>query len=156
MLGSRCFKPPWPFVKKGSHGQRKIGPMRFEEHKWPGQNREFPELSPKFQKLNLPALRRQLNISLSIIIFYNKQNNFFYFFLGYTGVQPTGYDDPVTGKYIDVKEMHPEFIVPDLTGFELKPYVSYKTDVEIEKMFLNIYFFNNFIYFQTKKFCRIS
>jgi hypothetical protein len=29
--------------------------------------------------------------------------------------------------------MVPELVVPDLKGFELKPYVSYKTDVEIEK-----------------------
>jgi hypothetical protein len=29
--------------------------------------------------------------------------------------------------------MVPEMIVPDLTNFELKPYVSYRTDVEIEK-----------------------
>ncbi|XP_059154207.1 uncharacterized protein LOC131939742 [Physella acuta] len=32
----------------------------------------------------------------------------------------------VTKKYIHVPEMVPEFVVPDLTGFELKPYVSYK------------------------------
>lgn len=57
MLVSRNFKPPWPFIKKGAAGQRKIGPMKFEEHKWPGQQKEFPELSPKFQKLNFLELR---------------------------------------------------------------------------------------------------
>jgi hypothetical protein len=31
--------------------------------------------------------------------------------------------------------MVPELIVPDLKGFNLKPYVSYKTDVEIAKRF---------------------
>ncbi|XP_038623799.1 39S ribosomal protein L41, mitochondrial [Tachyglossus aculeatus] len=29
-------------------------------------------------------------------------------------------------KFITVKEMVPEFVVPDLTGFPLKPYVSYR------------------------------
>ncbi|XP_050782540.1 39S ribosomal protein L41, mitochondrial [Gopherus flavomarginatus] len=31
------------------------------------------------------------------------------------------------GKFIKIKEMVPEFVVPNLTGFKLKPYVSYKT-----------------------------
>ncbi|KAL9965287.1 hypothetical protein ACROYT_G029062 [Oculina patagonica] len=30
------------------------------------------------------------------------------------------------GGYMIVQKKIPEFIVPDLTGFELKPYVSYK------------------------------
>jgi hypothetical protein len=29
--------------------------------------------------------------------------------------------------------MVPELIVPDLSGFKLKPYVSYKTEIEIKK-----------------------
>lgn len=34
-------------------------------------------------------------------------------------------------KFVYVKEMEPELVVPDLEGFELKPYVSYRTeDVE--------------------------
>ncbi|KAH9514975.1 39S ribosomal protein L41, mitochondrial [Bulinus truncatus] len=41
-------------------------------------------------------------------------------------VAPTGIVHRVTKEYIHVPEMVPEFIVPDLTGFELKPYVSYK------------------------------
>lgn len=53
--------------------------------------------------------------------------------LGYTGVQPTGFDDPMTGKFVHVPEMVPELIVPDLSNFELKPYVSYKTDPKIEE-----------------------
>lgn len=31
------------------------------------------------------------------------------------------------GREVDVPEMIPELIVPDLTGFNLKPYVSYRT-----------------------------
>ncbi|KAM4665131.1 large ribosomal subunit protein mL41 [Discoglossus pictus] len=31
-----------------------------------------------------------------------------------------------SGKFIKVKEMVPEFVVPDLSGFKLKAYVSYK------------------------------
>uniref|UniRef100_A0A0B6XYC9 39S ribosomal protein L41, mitochondrial n=1 Tax=Arion vulgaris TaxID=1028688 RepID=A0A0B6XYC9_9EUPU len=41
-------------------------------------------------------------------------------------VAPTGYYHAVTKEYIHVPEMVPEFVVPDLTAFELKPYVSYK------------------------------
>uniref|UniRef100_A0A1I7YB11 39S ribosomal protein L41, mitochondrial n=1 Tax=Steinernema glaseri TaxID=37863 RepID=A0A1I7YB11_9BILA len=108
-LHSNYFRAPWPFVKKGAIGQRKIGPVVFEKHKWPGQDREFPELNPKFQKLNPEELHR------------------------YTGVQPVGYKDPITGEFVKVPEMIPEIVVPDLAGFQLKPYVSYRTDVEIEK-----------------------
>lgn len=38
-------------------GQRKIGPVKYEKWKIPGQQREIPELSPKFQKLNLEQLK---------------------------------------------------------------------------------------------------
>uniref|UniRef100_A0A6G1SAG3 39S ribosomal protein L41, mitochondrial n=1 Tax=Aceria tosichella TaxID=561515 RepID=A0A6G1SAG3_9ACAR len=31
-------------------------------------------------------------------------------------------------KFVYVKEMEPELIVPDLTGFQLRPYVSYRTE----------------------------
>lgn len=31
-------------------------------------------------------------------------------------------------KFVYVKEMEPELVVPDLTDFKLKPYVSYKTE----------------------------
>lgn len=40
-------------------------------------------------------------------------------------VQPVGYDHPVRKRFVTVKEMVPEFIVPDLTDFKLKPYVPY-------------------------------
>jgi hypothetical protein len=36
------------FVKKGEKGHRKLGPIFIESTKWPGQNREFPELSPNY------------------------------------------------------------------------------------------------------------
>ncbi|EYC24400.1 hypothetical protein Y032_0014g2486 [Ancylostoma ceylanicum] len=52
------FRAPWPFVKKGAFGQRKIGPFHYEKFKWPGQNREFPELSPKWHKENPKELHR--------------------------------------------------------------------------------------------------
>ncbi|GFR72645.1 39S ribosomal protein L41, mitochondrial [Elysia marginata] len=41
-------------------------------------------------------------------------------------VAPTGIYHKLTGEYTHVPEMVPEFVVPDLTGFELKPYVSYR------------------------------
>ncbi|WKX88319.1 hypothetical protein Q1695_008174 [Nippostrongylus brasiliensis] len=103
------FRSPWPFVKKGENGQRKIGPFKYEKFRWPGQNREFPELSPKWHKENPEQLH------------------------GYTGANQEGYVDPVTGKFVVVKEMQAELVVPNLDGFKLKPYVSYRTDVEIEK-----------------------
>ncbi|CAI4233013.1 unnamed protein product [Auanema sp. JU1783] len=103
------FRAPWPFVKKGAYGQRKIGPMVYEKNRWPGPNREFPELSPKWHKENPAELHR------------------------YTGVQEEGYLDAATGKFVSVPEMKAELVVPDLEGFKLLPYVSYKTDVEIEK-----------------------
>uniref|UniRef100_A0A0K0G0N5 39S ribosomal protein L41, mitochondrial (inferred by orthology to a C. elegans protein) n=1 Tax=Strongyloides venezuelensis TaxID=75913 RepID=A0A0K0G0N5_STRVS len=110
------FNAPYLFVKKGSRGQRKIGPTYYEKSQWPGQMREFPELSPKFMKLNPKELQN------------------------YTDVHPIGYHDETTGGFVVVKEMIPELVVPDLTDFELKPYVSYKTDAVIEenrKKFLN-------------------
>ncbi|KAM7451040.1 39S ribosomal protein L41 [Porites harrisoni] len=42
------------------------------------------------------------------------------------GVRPPGYHTRRGGYRIVYKKV-PEFIVPDLTGFELKPYVSYKS-----------------------------
>lgn len=37
-------------------------------------------------------------------------------------------------KFVYVKEMEPELVVPDLEGFELKPYVSYRTlDIDTKK-----------------------
>lgn len=33
----------------------------------------------------------------------------------------------VHGKYVEISEKIPQLIVPDLTDFKLKPYVSYKT-----------------------------
>ncbi|KAM3910810.1 large ribosomal subunit protein mL41 [Leptodactylus fuscus] len=36
-------------------------------------------------------------------------------------------------KFVKVKEMVPEFIVPDLTGFKLRPYVSYKVPAVTEE-----------------------
>lgn len=41
------------------------------------------------------------------------------------GTRPTG-RQTCSGKFIRIKEMVPEFVVPDLTGFKLKPYVSYR------------------------------
>ncbi|VDM50402.1 unnamed protein product [Toxocara canis] len=113
MLGGEGHQPVafivWYLVALGAFGQRKIGPFVFEKHKIPGQRREFPELSPKFQKLNPPQLSN------------------------YTGVQTSGYVDTSTAHFVVVKEACAELIVPDLTDFKLGPYVSFKTDVEIEK-----------------------
>ncbi|XP_054263681.1 39S ribosomal protein L41, mitochondrial [Macrosteles quadrilineatus] len=42
------------------------------------------------------------------------------------GVRETGYKDVNTGKFVEVPEMIPEIVVPDLTDCKLKPYVSYR------------------------------
>uniref|UniRef100_A0A0N4ZV78 39S ribosomal protein L41, mitochondrial n=1 Tax=Parastrongyloides trichosuri TaxID=131310 RepID=A0A0N4ZV78_PARTI len=108
-LNAFHFKAPYFFYKNNSKGQRKIGPNYEEKSQWPGQNREFPELSPKFMKLNPEELHN------------------------YTAVKSTGYYDETKNQFITIKEMIPELIVPDLTNCELKPYVSFKTDVDIEE-----------------------
>lgn len=46
-------------------------------------------------------------------------------------------------KFVYVKEMEPELIVPDLTGFELKPYVSYRTEQVDTKPFTAKDLFNH-------------
>ncbi|XP_014260427.1 39S ribosomal protein L41, mitochondrial [Cimex lectularius] len=49
------------------------------------------------------------------------------------------------GKFVNVPEMVPELVVPDLTGFELKPYVSYRApniavaEFTAEDLFLAVY-----------------
>lgn len=35
-------------------------------------------------------------------------------------------------KFVQIKEMVPEFVVPDLTGFKLKPYVNYRAPSGID------------------------
>jgi hypothetical protein len=59
-LNPAHYRPPWPLVKKNPTGWRKIGPMFYERWKWPGQNREFGELHPSFQKLNPPQLHSMI------------------------------------------------------------------------------------------------
>ncbi|XP_023029563.1 mitochondrial ribosomal protein L41 [Leptinotarsa decemlineata] len=40
------------------------------------------------------------------------------------GVREIGYK--VDGKFVEIPEKIPQLVVPDLTGFKLKPYVSYR------------------------------
>ncbi|KAL8617833.1 hypothetical protein ACOMHN_040181 [Nucella lapillus] len=50
-------------------------------------------------------------------------------------VQPTGFYDKKRGVFRNVPEMIPNFVVPDLTDFSLKAYVSYKVkDIHQGKM----------------------
>lgn len=56
------------------------------------------------------------------------------------GVRDTGYT--FKGKYIEVPEKIPQIIVPDLTGFELKPYVSYKAPNVVQSQFTSKDLFN--------------
>ncbi|KAM6169304.1 large ribosomal subunit protein mL41 [Rhynchocyon petersi] len=47
------------------------------------------------------------------------------------GAKGTGVRAPGR-KFVMIKEMVPEFVVPDLTGFKLKPYVSYRAPAGTE------------------------
>ncbi|XP_037653621.1 39S ribosomal protein L41, mitochondrial [Choloepus didactylus] len=47
------------------------------------------------------------------------------------GAKGTGVRGP-GGRFVTIKEMVPEFVVPDLTGFRLKPYVSYRAPAGAE------------------------
>lgn len=49
------------------------------------------------------------------------------------GVRDTGY--MLNGRYVEVPEKIPQLVVPDLTGFKLKPYVSYKTAEVVQSEF---------------------
>uniref|UniRef100_A0A3Q3IFG5 Mitochondrial ribosomal protein L41 n=1 Tax=Monopterus albus TaxID=43700 RepID=A0A3Q3IFG5_MONAL len=42
------------------------------------------------------------------------------------GARPTGIKLP-SKKFVSIKAMIPEFVVPNLEGFKLKPYVSYRS-----------------------------
>lgn len=56
------------------------------------------------------------------------------------GVKDTGYT--FKGKYVEVAEKIPQIIVPDLTGCQLKPYVSYKAPEVIQSEFTSQDLFN--------------
>lgn len=56
------------------------------------------------------------------------------------GVRDTGYT--FKGKYIEVPEKIPQIVVPDLTGFQLKPYVSYKAPNVVQSQFTSRDLFN--------------
>ncbi|XP_061672054.1 large ribosomal subunit protein mL41 [Syngnathoides biaculeatus] len=47
------------------------------------------------------------------------------------GSRPAGVNLP-SRKFLAIKAMIPEFVVPNLDGFKLKPYVSYRTPKGIE------------------------
>lgn len=49
------------------------------------------------------------------------------------GVRETGYK--LNGRFVEVPEMIPELVVPDLKDCDLKPYVSYKADNVIQSEF---------------------
>ncbi|KAF5281957.1 hypothetical protein FQA39_LY00481 [Lamprigera yunnana] len=56
------------------------------------------------------------------------------------GVRDVGYR--LDGKFVTVPEMIPELIVPDLKGFKLKPYISYRAPDVIQSEFTSRDLFN--------------
>ncbi|TRY81923.1 hypothetical protein DNTS_013386 [Danionella cerebrum] len=48
-------------------------------------------------------------------------------------------------KFIPIREMIPEFVVPNLEGFNLKPYVSYKTPAGTEEPMTSEKLFNEVV-----------
>ncbi|XP_044730301.1 39S ribosomal protein L41, mitochondrial [Chrysoperla carnea] len=57
------------------------------------------------------------------------------------GVRDVGYIDE-HGQFVTIPEMIPQLIVPDLTDFKLKPYVSYKTADVTQSAFTSEDLFN--------------
>ncbi|CAF0801663.1 unnamed protein product [Adineta steineri] len=56
-------------------------------------------------------------------------------YMAHRGVQMAGYFDHQTGKFVYVDEMEPELVVPDLTDFKLKAYVSYNvTEIKQDQL----------------------
>ncbi|KFM78576.1 39S ribosomal protein L41, mitochondrial, partial [Stegodyphus mimosarum] len=112
-------------------------------------SRGLPELAFALNKANVNLnLNRTISISCTV---YGKRNfrKFLYHRRGthldhkyfkenpelvdLRGMRLPGYYDE-NKKFVKVPEMVPELVVPDLTGFHLKPYVSYRTaDVVQEK-----------------------
>ena len=56
------------------------------------------------------------------------------------GVRDVGF--LVQGKFLEITEMIPQFIVPDLTDCKFKPYVSYKTPEVVQSEFTSQDLFN--------------
>ncbi|CAF0919932.1 unnamed protein product [Adineta ricciae] len=63
-------------------------------------------------------------------------------YMAHRGVQMPGYFDHQTGKFVYVDDMEPELVVPDLTDFKLKPYVSYNVTEITQGQFLARDLFN--------------
>jgi len=51
------------------------------------------------------------------------------------GTRPTGVRRPGDSKFIPIPEMIPELMVPDLTDFQLRPYVSYRCPEVVQPAF---------------------
>lgn len=66
------------------------------------------------------------------------------------GARPAGYLT-CSGKFVAVREMIPEFVVPSLEGFKLKPYVSYKTPEGTEPVLTAETLFSQTVAQQIKK-----
>lgn len=56
------------------------------------------------------------------------------------GVRDTGF--MINGRYVEIAAKIPQLVVPDLTGFKLKPYVSYKTPEVTQTAFTSRDLFN--------------
>ncbi|XP_013865931.1 large ribosomal subunit protein mL41 [Austrofundulus limnaeus] len=66
------------------------------------------------------------------------------------GARPAGRKLP-SGKYATVREMIPEFVVPNLEGFKLKPYVSYRSPRGTEPPFTAQILFDEVVAPQIKR-----
>uniref|UniRef100_A0A915KHW3 Trafficking protein particle complex subunit n=1 Tax=Romanomermis culicivorax TaxID=13658 RepID=A0A915KHW3_ROMCU len=108
-MNSAYFKSPFSFFHRRK-GIQSVGPVYDSRWDWPTKKSGHNVISPKY------GTRKQKN---------RRE------FRDYTGCQPTGYVDK-TGKFIVVPEMIPEIVAPDLTNFELKPYVSFRYTGENE------------------------
>jgi len=95
--------PPYPFFFK-SLGWRECGPYYEEIWEWPARDSGWSVLPPSVTQKPVPT------------------------FIDDAKSQKTGYPDPVTNKFVTVDDAKPELMVPpDMEGFKLKPYVSFRT-----------------------------
>jgi hypothetical protein len=65
------------------------------------------------------------------------------------GVRPTGYKPRSGAAFVQISEMVPELIVPDLTGFKVKKKHTFLTSVFKNFSNVRILFYSYFLMFHT-------
>lgn len=104
---SSCLLAKQSFSTTSPHTNLYLDPIKnFNDFKWPNQVSTF-----EHYRIPQELLDHEFNYPVC---------------MDTLGIRWPGYW--FKKKFVYVKEMEPELIVPDLTDFELKPYVSYRTE----------------------------